>query len=75
MAQHFKRNVFDIGKTLVKRSLQSEKRRNIMIILAISLSAFIMSMCGIGIFSSVQTKKICPGIRFKPPTITFRNRI
>lgn len=57
MAQHFKRNAFDIGKTLVKRSLQSEKRRNIMIILAISLSAFIMSMCGIGIFSSVQTKK------------------
>lgn len=53
----FENDTNRIIKKLADRSLQSERRRNIMIIIAISLSAFLMSMCGAALFSFSQSRK------------------
>ncbi|MFR8890059.1 ABC transporter permease, partial [Anaerobutyricum hallii] len=45
-----------ITKKLAKKSLQSEKRRNFMIIIAISLAAFLMSMCGTLFFAFQESQ-------------------
>ena len=46
MTWPFENDTSAITKKLAKESLKSEKRRNFMIIIAISLAAFLMSMCG-----------------------------
>ena len=43
-------------KKLAKESLTSEKRRNFMIIIAISLAAFLMSMCGTLFFAFQESQ-------------------
>ena len=43
-------------KKLAKKSLKSEKRRNFMIIIAISLAAFLMSMCGTLFFAFQESQ-------------------
>ena len=45
-----------ITKKLAKESLKSEKRRNFMIIIAISLAAFLMSMCGTLFFAFQESQ-------------------
>ena len=45
MTWPFENDTSAITKKLAKESLKSEKRRNFMIIIAISLAAFLMSMC------------------------------
>ena len=45
-----------ITKKLAKKSLKSEKRRNFMIIIAISLAAFLMSMCGTLFFAFQESQ-------------------
>ena len=43
-------------KKLAKESLKSEKRRNFMVIIAISLAAFLMSMCGTLFFAFQESQ-------------------
>ena len=49
-------NTSAITKKLAKESLKSEKRRNFMIIIAISLAAFLMSMCGTLFFAFQESQ-------------------
>ena len=52
----FENDTSAITKKLAKKSLQSEKRRNFMIIIAISLAAFLMSMCGTLFFAFQESQ-------------------
>ena len=56
MTWPFENDTSDIEKKLAKKSLQSEKRRNFMIIIAISLAAFLMSMCGTLFFAFQESQ-------------------
>lgn len=47
----------EIIKQLVKRNLQNDKRKNIMIIVAVSLAAFLISFFGILMFSLEEIQK------------------
>ena len=52
----FENDTSAITKKLAKESLKSEKRRNLMIIIAISLAAFLMSMCGTLFFAFQESQ-------------------
>ena len=52
----FENDTSAITKKLAKESLKSEKRRNFMIIIAISLAAFLMSMCGTLFFAFQESQ-------------------
>ena len=56
MTWPFENDTSGITKKLAKKSLQSEKRRNFMIIIAISLAAFLMSMCGTLFFAFQESQ-------------------
>ena len=56
MTWPFENDTSDIEKKLAKESLKSEKRRNFMIIIAISLAAFLMSMCGTLFFAFQESQ-------------------
>lgn len=52
----FENDTSAITKKLAKKSLKSEKRRNLMIVIAISLAAFLMSMCGTLFFAFQESQ-------------------
>ena len=52
MTLPFENNTTQVVKRLARRSLFSEKRRNILMILTIALAAFLMSVVGTAIFST-----------------------
>ena len=56
MTWPFENNTSAITNKLAKESLKSEKRRNFMIIIAISLAAFLMSMCGTLFFAFQESQ-------------------
>ena len=56
MTWPFENDTSAITKKLAKKSLQSETRRNFMIIIAISLAAFLMSMCGTLFFAFQESQ-------------------
>ena len=56
MTWPFENDTSAITKKLAKKSLKSEKRRNLMIIIAISLAAFLMSMCGTLFFAFQESQ-------------------
>ena len=56
MTWPFENDTSAITKKLAKKSLQSEKRRNFMIIIAISLAAFLMSICGTLFFAFQESQ-------------------
>ena len=56
MTWPFENDTSAITKKLAKESLKSEKRRNFMIIIAISLAAFLMSMCGTLFFAFQESQ-------------------
>ena len=56
MVWPFENDTSAITKKLAKESLKSEKRRNFMIIIAISLAAFLMSMCGTLFFAFQESQ-------------------
>ena len=56
MTWPFENDTSAITKRLAKESLKSEKRRNFMIIIAISLAAFLMSMCGTLFFAFQESQ-------------------
>lgn len=56
MTWPFENDISAITKKLAKESLKSEKRRNFMIIIAISLAAFLMSMCGTLFFAFQESQ-------------------
>ena len=56
MTWPFENDTSAIIKKLAKESLKSEKRRNFMIIIAISLAAFLMSMCGTLFFAFQESQ-------------------
>ena len=56
MTWPFENDTSAITKKLAKESLKSEKRRNLMIIIAISLAAFLMSMCGTLFFAFQESQ-------------------
>ena len=56
MTWPFENDTSAITKKLAKESLKSEKRRNFMIIIAISLAAFLMSMCGTLFFTFQESQ-------------------
>ena len=56
MTWPFENDTSAITKKLAKKSLKSEKRRNFMIIIAISLAAFLMSMCGTLFFAFQESQ-------------------
>ena len=56
MTWPFENDASAITKKLAKKSLKSEKRRNFMIIIAISLAAFLMSMCGTLFFAFQESQ-------------------
>ena len=56
MTWPFENDTSAITKKLAKKSLKSEKRRNFMIVIAISLAAFLMSMCGTLFFAFQESQ-------------------
>ena len=56
MTWPFENDTSTITKKLAKESLKSEKRRNFMVIIAISLAAFLMSMCGTLFFAFQESQ-------------------
>ena len=56
MTWPFENDTSAITKKLAKESLKSEKRRKFMIIIAISLAAFLMSMCGTLFFAFQESQ-------------------
>ena len=56
MTWPFENDTSAITKKLAKESLKSEKRRNFMIIIAISLATFLMSMCGTLFFAFQESQ-------------------
>ena len=56
MTWPFENDTSAITKKLAKESLKSEKRRNLMIIIAISLATFLMSMCGTLFFAFQESQ-------------------
>ena len=56
MTWPFENDTSAITKKLAKKSLKREKRRNFMIIIAISLAAFLMSMCGTLFFAFQESQ-------------------
>ena len=56
MTWPFENDTSAITKKLAKESLKSENRRNFMIIIAISLAAFLMSMCGTLFFAFQESQ-------------------
>ena len=56
MTWPFENDTSAITKKLAKESLKSEKRRNFMIIIDISLAAFLMSMCGTLFFAFQESQ-------------------
>ena len=56
MTWPFENDTSAITKKLANKSLKSEKRRNLMIIIAISLAAFLMSMCGTLFFAFQESQ-------------------
>ena len=56
MTWPFENDTSAITKKLAKESLKSEKRRNFMIIIAISLAAFLMSICGTLFFAFQESQ-------------------
>ena len=56
MTWPFENDTSAITKKLAKKSLKSEKRRNFMIIIAISLAAFLMSICGTLFFAFQESQ-------------------
>ena len=56
MTWPFENDTSAITKKLAEKSLKSEKRRNFMIIIAISLAAFLMSMCGTLFFAFQESQ-------------------
>ena len=56
MTWPFENDTSAIVKKLAKKSLKSEKRRNLMIVIAISLAAFLMSMCGTLFFAFQESQ-------------------
>ncbi len=56
MTWPFENDTSAITKKLAKKSLQSEKRRNLMVVIAISLAAFLMSMCGTLFFAFQESQ-------------------
>lgn len=56
MTWPFENNTSTITKKLAKNSLKSEKRRNLMVVIAIALAAFLMSMCGALFFTFQESQ-------------------
>jgi len=56
MTWPFENDTSAITKKLAKESLKNEKRRNFMIVIAISLAAFLMSMCGTLFFAFQESQ-------------------
>ena len=52
MTLPFENNTTQVVKRLAKRSLSSEKRRNVLLVITIALAAFLMSTVGTAIFST-----------------------
>ena len=57
MTWPFENNTNGIVKNLAKRNLKSEKRRNVMVIVSVVLSAFLISLSGLTGVSLMQTEK------------------
>ena len=56
MTWPFENDTSAITKKLAKKSLQSEKRRNLMVVIAVALAAFLMSMCGTLFFAFQESQ-------------------
>ena len=52
MTLPFENNTTQVVNRLAKRSLSSEKRRNVLLVITIALAAFLMSTVGPAIFST-----------------------
>lgn len=57
MTWPFENNTNGIVKNLAKRNLKSEKRRNVMVIVSVVLSAFLISLSGLTGVSLMQTER------------------
>ena len=58
MTWPFENNTNGIVKNLAKRNLKSEKRRNVMVIVSVVLSAFLISLSGLtGVFIDAKQKR------------------
>ena len=62
MTWPFENDTSAITKKLAKKSLQSEKRRNLMVVIAVALAAFLICFSGIVMASSTLTHR-CNAIR------------
>ena len=65
MTWPFENDTSAITKKLAKKSLQSEKRRNLMVVIAVALAAFLICFTGI-----VSTTPISSSKYFFPTSIT-----
>ena len=50
MTWPFENDTSAITKKLAKKSLQSEKRRNLMVVIAVALAAFLICFTGISVY-------------------------
>ena len=57
MTWPFENNTNGIVKNLAKRNLKSEKRRNVMVIIAVALAAFLICFTGIVSTSLTQMQR------------------
>lgn len=57
MTWPFENNTNGIVKNLAKRNLKSEKRRNIMVVIAVALAAFLVCLSGLTAISITKMKK------------------
>lgn len=75
MTLPFENNTTQAIKRLAKRSLSSEKRRNILLVLTIALAAFLMSTVGTAIVSTgaMQKKMAADTYEIVYPSITERD--
>ncbi len=57
MTWPFENNTNGIVKNLAKRNLKSEKRRNVMVVVAVALAAFLVCLSGLTASSLTKMKK------------------
>ena len=63
MIRPFENNTEAFIKRLAKRSMQSERRRNAMVVISVALAAFLISFAGVRRFPWYR----CRTIRFRIP--------
>ena len=63
MTWPFENDTSAITKKLAKKSLQSEKRRNLMVVIAVALAAFLICFTGI-VSTSPDTNAAQSGCRY-----------